>query len=154
MPHMLYRIQIGAVRWPIVNVLDLVLLKPCHCWFRLVLWVVILLKVNGALVHTIVLQRFHVSCSKNMLVHQGVHGTIVYLARISWSLTGYTSPHDRFAATMLHWKIYVVWTKDITRLGPIVSAAIRSPNVDLRFIGEHYLMPLLYGPILILLCPC
>ncbi|KAI8053626.1 hypothetical protein BDF21DRAFT_431587 [Thamnidium elegans] len=75
------------------------------------------------------------------------HTSIIYLARISWTVICYTTPHHNTASTMLQCHFNMMKSKYIIRSFPIVLAPIRTPNINFCFVREYHSSPIVGCPI-------
>src|SRR6478735_419796 len=140
MPYMFYWIKVRTLSLPIVNITLLVTLQPVYCGFCLVLWIIIMLKVNVGPVEIIVLHSITKRGIQIMLVNIRINASIVNLAVISWTSACYTASRHQLASSMLGCKFQVTMLKRTTWPFPIVVTTISAPYIDLSFIKEYCLL--------------
>jgi hypothetical protein len=147
---MFYWIKVRTLSWPIVNITLLVTIQPGYRRFYLVLWVIIMLKVNVGPVEIIVFHSITKGGVQIMLVNIRINASIVNLAVISWSFACYTASHHQLASSMLDCKFQVTMLKKTTWPFPIVVTTIGAPYIDLSFIKEYRLLSVIHCLILMI----
>src|SRR6478735_2813401 len=148
MPYMFYWIKVRTLSLPIVNITLLVTIQPGYRIFYLVLWVIIIQKVNVGPVGIIVIHSITKRGVQIMLVNIRINASIINLAVISWNSACYTASRHQLVSSMLDCKFQVTMLKKTTWPFPIVVTTISAPHIDLSFIKEYCLLSVIHCLIL------
>ena len=123
-------------------------LEPLLGLFRCVFRISILLENDLVLVQTPILQCILEGSRQDVAVVLRFHNTI-NLAAITNTGVRHASPHHQRTGPMLDAKVEVMWPDWTTGSFPVVTAPVRSPDVDFGLITEYHTSLIVHYPILV-----